>query len=412
MTGVSCSLPLKQLYKVALEKSWYTVIEYVEECYMKNLTSHERLMRIFRNEQIDRPALKLWGAAPNADGLLHESYRPVAELAAEKTDLFVYSAGYDLDVYAGAAMAKLSEERIEETNDPNWKNYIKTIHTPKGDLSLRHQMSALGDPGYEVEHYIKDEDDIEKLLSLPYEAPEALSRDHYDRSVASIGDRGVSMISLPHAAFSVETLMGSEMLAYLSVDNRELVDTLCATYARRIYDHTKKILETGIENPIFSWVGPELFLPPLMSPKDFDDFVYKYDKPLCDLIHEHGGYVWVHSHGKVAKFMDRFIDMGVDVLNPLEPGPNGDIVMSELVEKYKGRIGLEGNIEIQEILLSSRDRLAALIDECVEAGEKSGRFILCPSAGYMEYARPTEKYIENLQFFIRYGLETVERYRK
>ena len=33
--------------------------------------------------------------------------------------------------------------------------------------------------------------------------------------------------------------------------------------------------------------------------------------------------------------MDRFIDMGVDVLNPLEPGPNGDIVMSELVEKYK-----------------------------------------------------------------------------
>ena len=128
---------------------------------MKKLTSHERLMRIFRNEEIDRPALKLWGAAPNADGLLHESYRPVAELAAEKTDLFTYAGGYDLDVFAGAAMADLVEERIEATNDPLWKNYIKTIHTPKGDLTLRHQMSAVGDPGYDVEHYIKDEDDIE-----------------------------------------------------------------------------------------------------------------------------------------------------------------------------------------------------------------------------------------------------------
>ena len=56
-----------------------------------------------------------------------------------------------------------------------------------------------------------------------------------------------------------------------------------------------------------------------MSPRDFDDIVYTPDKKLCDLIHNHGGYVWVHSHGKVVSFMDAFIDMGVDVLNPPEP---------------------------------------------------------------------------------------------
>jgi len=149
-----------------------------------------------------------------------------------------------------------------------------------------------------------------------------------------------------------------------------------------------------------------------MGPRDFDDFVYKYDKPLCDLIHEHGGYIWVHSHNKVRSFMDRFIDMGVDVFNPLEPGPNGDIDLSEVVETYKNRIGLEGNIEIQEILLSSKERLAALIEECVKAGAPSGRFILCPSAGFMEFARPTEHYLDNMLFYLRYGLEIVEQYRK
>jgi hypothetical protein len=104
--------------------------------------------------------------------------------------------------------------------------------------------------------------------------------------------------------------------------------------------------------------------------------------------------------------------MGVDVLNPLEPPKNGDIDLNEIVARYGNRIGWEGNIEIQEILLSSKERLATLIDECVAAGSKSGRFILCPSSGYMEYPFPTEHYIENLMFYLQYGLETVERHRR
>jgi hypothetical protein len=103
--------------------------------------------------------------------------------------------------------------------------------------------------------------------------------------------------------------------------------------------------------------------------------------------------------------------MGVDVLNPLEPPKNGDVFMDELVARYGNRIGWEGNIEIQELLLSSQERIRQLIDECVAAGWKSGRFILCPSAGYMEYPFPTEEYLENLMFYLRYGLEAVERCR-
>ena len=52
-----------------------------------------------------------------------------------------------------------------------------------------------------------------------------------------------------------------------------------------------------------------------------------------------------------------------------------------------------------------------LIDECVEAGSRSGRFILCPSAGYMEYPFPELAYIENLLLYLRYGREVVEKYR-
>ena len=371
-------------------------------------------MRIFQGKEIDRPALKLWGAGMTVGWQLHEAYRPVSELAAGTTDLFTGAGGFGLNLLTGIDGRMKVESRKEETGDPNWLDCHTVLHTPKGDLEMVRRESQIGDPGYDMEHYVKDEEDIEKLLSIPYTPPEEFRKENYDKAVSAVGDRGIAMIDLPHAAYFLHQMTGSETLAYLSVDARELVDEAVSVYAKRLYDHVKRILDTGIEHPVFGWCGPELFLPPLLSPKDFDDFVLKYDKPICDLIHERGGYVWVHSHGKVRHFIERFIEMGVDVLNPLEPetASNGDVDMEEVAGTFGGRIGLEGNIEIQEILLSSRERIADLIDRCVEAGWKSGRLILCPSAGYMEYARPTEQYIENLLFYLKYGLEAVERCRR
>ena len=374
------------------------------------LTSKERLMRIFRNQEVDRPALKLWGAGLNPEPVLHPAYLPVNRLAAETTDLFG-GAYFPFNIHAGINVHKYAESYTTKTPNPDWVNQHTVLHTPKGDLHMVEQVSLKGEPSYVIEHFVKEPEDIDSLLSMEY-TPYTLDRAAYDRAVAEMGDRGIVTINLDHAGFAAQVMMGSETLAYFSLEEREKVRELVGVYADRILQQTKAILDLGIDSGVFSWVGPEVYLPPLMSPADFHEFVHDMDKPIGDLIHNAGGYVWVHSHGKVANFIDSFIDMGVDVLNPLEPPKNGDIHMEEIIAKYGNRIGWEGNIEIQEILQSSRDRLQELIDACVEAGSKSGRFILCPSAGHMEYPNPSEAYIDNLMFYLRYGLEAVERCRK
>jgi uroporphyrinogen decarboxylase len=176
-----------------------------------------------------------------------------------------------------------------------------------------------------------------------------------------------------------------------------------------VLEHARKAIEAGVRG-IYVWVGPELFIPPLMGPTDFEEFVFDYDKTLCDMIHNAGGHIWVHCHGKVAKFIGRFIDMGIDVLNPLEPPKNGDVDFGPLVKQYGGRIGWEGNIEIQEIIQAEPERLKDLIRKCVEAGRPSGRFILCPSAGFMEYPFPEPDYIRNLLIYLEEGYKEVCKY--
>ena len=373
---------------------------------MKALSGRERLMRVFRNEEIDRPALKLWGFQPD-QAMLHPDYMAVYEKAAELTDWFS-PAGSAFNIAAGQNSKKLITSEIKPHSDL-WNEQIVTFHTPMGNLIERNMVSTIRAPGYTMEHAVREPKDLEAILSLPYDPYPFNSKVYYDME-ARTGERGVTLFNIDHAAYFLHRLMGSETLAFFSVDCPELLCAATAVFAERLRNHVLNAINAGIRG-IFSWVGPELFIPPLMRPRDFEDLVFNFDKPLCDLIHNAGGHVWLHVHGKVNNFIDRFIAMGIDVLNPLEPPKNGDIQMRELIRKYGSRMGWEGNIEIQEILQAEPDRLLGLIHDCVEAGTPSGRFILGLSAGYMEYPFPEPQYIRNLLLYLDEGYKEVEKKR-
>ena len=364
------------------------------------LSSKERILRIFRNEEVDRPALKLWGATPDEE-LLHPAYRPIHTLAMQTSDLFDM-ADSPFDILFDRQERRPFTEQVSDTAHPDWKEKRTTLHAPMGDLVMVERFSTVGEPGYVLEHFVKEAADLENILSMPWTPfPADLGAMH--RKTARMGDRGIVVCGLDHAGYALHRLTGSETLALLSVDDRALVSESVRVFSSRIRTHARAMIDAGFRG-VFGWVGPELWIPPLMAPRDFEEFVFPFDKTLCDDIHEAGGHVWVHCHGKVADFIGRYIDMGVDVLNPLEPPPNGDIHLSDTLSRFGRRIGLEGNIEIQDILQADPDTLRTRIEDCVREGARGGRFILCPSAGYMEYPFPTERYLSNLQLYLTHGL--------
>lgn len=367
------------------------------------LTSHERIMRIFRNQEVDRPALKLWGAELDPF-LLHPDYAPVRQRALEVTDLFVGS-GSPFHIFFGQHAKDYVE--LEETPlAGGWVNQRRTFHTPKGDLTELYRHSTLGEPGYILEHAVKEPEDMEKLLSIPYE-PFPFSSAAFEKTKAALGDRGVVMFGLDHPGYAAQRMMGSETLAIMSIDERDMLQHFISVLASRVHQHARCALENGICAP-FSWVGPEVFLPPLMSHQDFTDFVFNMDKPMCDDLKNAGCHIWVHCHGKVNDFIQDYIDLGVDILNPLEPPKNGDIQLDEVTAKYGRQIGWEGNIEIQTLLQADEETVRSEVRRCAQIGKQVNRFVLCPSAGYMEYTHPEENYLRNLMTYLNYGLECLE----
>jgi len=363
----------------------------------KSLTGRERIISIFNGKTPDRPAVKLWGLEPDQE-LKHPAYRAIYKLGIQYTDLTPYAES-PINLLFGSRWNDISEIEVKPTDSDEWIDIETKVHLPEGRiLKSIYRRSTIGKPGRIMEFFIKEPDDLSEIMKIPYE-PYPFNPKPFFEMEGKVGDRGVTMFILPEPVYHLQRHMGSENLAVLSKDCRDLIIETLNILVKRVKLHAMEALKSNI-NTIMGWTGPEVCIPPLMSLDDFEDFVFAIDKPVIDLVHENGGRFWVHSHGKMSGIIDRFAEMGVDVLNPIEPPPMGDITLEDAFCKVGDRMGLEGNIEVDELMLSSNERIKYLVRNALDIGRRYGRFILCLSSGYMETPEPSDILIENLATYI------------
>ena len=376
------------------------------------MTKKERMWAVYKGERPDRIPVKLWALYKN-QRLLHPDYKRMYDIALEKTDL-VDNVSYPFNIYHGTKTENLYHSYTEPRGE-DWVAHITVMHTPGGDLQTTYYAPTKAYAGLTKEYFVKEAKDLKNVLMLDYEEFPMPDLKSYEDKLAQMGDDGITMIGITHPAYMLYHLTGSETLGYLLYDEPDLMYEAVQLFGKRLNDHIKSIIDAGVNKYgpfVISYVGPELFIPPLVSYDIFEKFVFDIDKQNHDLIKNAGGYVWVHCHNKVGSLISRFADMGVDVLNPIEPPPSGDCTIEEAVEAAAGRITLEGNIEIADILYKDKDYICNFLENTVKVGSEYGRFILCPSTGYMEYMQPTEKFIDNLITYVTYGVELSEKYAK
>lgn len=95
-------------------------------------------------------------------------------------------------------------------------------------------------------------------------------------------------------------------------------------------------------------LGTQLSL--LMSPEMLEEFVFPYVKEQIDLAHEFGLHSFMHSCGAIKSIVPRLIEMGVDLLHPIQ-ALAVDMDADSLAE-FKGQITFVGGIDVQELLVN------------------------------------------------------------
>ena len=361
---------------------------------MTKLSCRERLLRAFRREPTDRMPFRIWGVDPDYPSD-RPSYAPLYQMARH----------YDQDIIRNwrptpptpAAPAPAPERK--DTPDGEMWEQTSTMHTPEGPLSCVRYVFKDARPGYVRKHFIETVGDARKWLSIPFREPQ-FETESYFPFVEQTGDRALVMIGLGHAMYGVENLMGSEVFGYWLMDERELLREMVDRSFRSVEATLKRYLAAGV-GELFGWVGPELCIPPLASPRDFDEFVFDYDKRICDLIHDAGSLVWVHCHGDMGPVLERFADMGVDCLNPIEPPPSGSLTLAEAKARVGDRMSFDGGVQDGNWDRVSPEQMESLVEEVVQQGKPGGGFILCPTSGPSTRPVLAERHIANYRAFLR-----------
>jgi len=115
----------------------------------------------------------------------------------------------------------------------------------------------------------------------------------------------------------------------------------------------------------------------LMSPAVWQEMIRPGEQREYDLVHAFGKDVWVHSCGRIEKVIPSLIEMGLDVLNPVQPECM-DIRM--LKEKYGDKLAFWGGLSTQQTLpFGTPDEVRAEARRVRDMMSRGGGYIFAPA---------------------------------
>jgi uroporphyrinogen decarboxylase len=158
---------------------------------------------------------------------------------------------------------------------------------------------------------------------------------------------------------------------------QELIRRVCDfeyEYHRRMFEATAGLVDVAqVTDDLGSQTGP------LISLKTYREFYKPQHKRFIDLCHEFGIKVFHHDDGSMRKFLPDLVEIGIDILNPVQwTCPGMDMV--ELKQEFGDKLAFHGAIDNQKILpFGSPDEVRAEVRHCIDAlaGDRTG-YILAP----------------------------------
>jgi len=347
------------------------------------VTRRERLLATFDGREVDRVPVSTYELdAFDSERLRRDpGYRRLLDRVEASADLLypwgprVVSRG--LGHFFTATEEASSETKVYEETEATVT--VTTIHAPKGVLKRIQRSVPDLDTSWQIEHFLKSDRDIETLLSIPY-VPQELDCSSFQETDARIGERGLLHISLPDPLCVAAELFEFGEFTVRAMTKREQFTALLELFWIRLRDYLRGVLDAGVTG-VFRICGPEYATPPYLPPELFQAYVVPYVKEMNRMIRDGGAYARFHCHGKIGQVLDSILETEPHALEPLEPPPDGDIALEELVERAGDRLVLMGNIETRELEFLSEEDMRRRVRQAVQIGRRASRgFVLLPTA--------------------------------
>lgn len=372
------------------------------------MTRRERLIATLRGEPVDRPPVNFYEIGgfkvdpkdPDPFNIYNSpSWQPLLELAEECTDIIRMRSPATAPSSDNCASEFFTTEVFMQDGSRFTRTTLKIAGRTMTSMSRQDPDVATV---WNIEPLLKDLDDLEAYIQIPDEAFKyEVSTAELEAEDAALGDKGIVMVDMADPLCLAASLFSMEDFTVVALTEPTLFRKLLDKQAARIYPIVEK---TSEEFPGHLWriVGPEYAAEPYLPPSLFKEYVFEYDKPIVDAIHEHGGFARIHCHGRIKNILPIIAELNADGIDPIEPPPQGDVELAYVRREYGKQFVLFGNLEISDVENMPPDKFETVVAKSISEGTLGeGRgFVLMPSAS--PYGRTiTSTTMTNYQTMVR-----------
>ena len=234
--------------------------------------------------------------------------------------------------------------------------------------------------GVQVSHHPLADPAAVRKYTFPDPAAAGLM-DHAREVVAQYG-RDYFVVAFQHISLFERswTLRGFENLMLDMAGEDQALETFLDSITEYQVEVARRFVGIGVDGArIGDDYGSQLGL--LMSPDAWRRYIKPRLSKIYSVYQAAGLPVIQHSCGDIRSILPDFVDMGLNVLHPLQPKamPHRDVV-----EACGGRICFFGGIDTQELLpFGTPQDVRESVRRCVENLGESGGYIVAPSQEVM-----------------------------
>ena len=365
-----------------------------------SMTPRQQMLAALRGEPLERVACATYNFHHLSPTFLQDDYKPMLDAWWDCQDVGVLCKtphtmkGGRRDLYTTTVTQK-GDTTIQTT----------VVHTPKGPLTQVH-ATPKGQPGYTVEHFIKNDADIQRFISLPTD-PAAADLTVTKEWFHKLGDKGLSYVDYADPMYAVAQWFNFEDFAVRCITDYDTIQEMLEHEFKRIVAELASVLEEaeGYEF-LFYTAGPEVATPPMLPPRIFESAVAAYERQLVRMIQQAGHLVAIHCHGKVGMVFDQFVGIGPNALEPLEPPPQGDVTLQDALDRAQGMC-IMGHIQDQDLYLAQpgemRAKVGQICDLIKARGSYTGYIMTSTATPYMN--PPPHDFVRNYVEYLRAAQE-------
>jgi uroporphyrinogen decarboxylase len=117
----------------------------------------------------------------------------------------------------------------------------------------------------------------------------------------------------------------------------------------------------------------------MISPQMWRRYLKPRMQHFCEMAHSYGALVRYHSCGSIYRIIEDLIEIGVDILNPIQPQA-ANMDPYRIKKEFGDRICLHGAIDIQQLLpYGTAEQVRSEVERLVTELGKDGGYILAGS---------------------------------